>query len=47
MRFHEKKPDYFDLHRKEHQGRPVMISLAFLSSLAMWVALIAVVTRMI
>jgi hypothetical protein len=47
MRFHQEKPDYFDLHRKEHQGRPILISLAFLASIAVWAALIAAVSRIV
>jgi hypothetical protein len=45
MRIHDKKPDYFDLHRKDHEGRPALIALAFLGSLAVWAAVILLIAR--
>jgi hypothetical protein len=46
MRFREQKPDYFDVHRKDHSGRPILISAAFLSSLAIWALLIVGVAKL-
>lgn len=40
MRFPNEKPDLFDLHRKDHSGRPFLIVAAFLSSIALWAALV-------
>jgi hypothetical protein len=46
MRIQGNKPDHFDLHRKDHAGRPFMISAAFLGSIAVWAAVIAVAIRL-
>ena len=45
MRFQETNADYFDQHRKDHTGRPVLFPAALVGSLAVWAVLIAVATQ--
>jgi hypothetical protein len=42
VRFHEQKPDYFDLHRKDHSGRPILFAGAMFGAVVLWAAIIVV-----
>lgn len=47
MRHQAQKPDYFDDHRKDHNGRPVLFSAALVCTMLIWAALIAAVVTVI
>ena len=45
MRSLDDRSSYFDLHRKDHKGRAAIIPLALIASGAVWIGIIALVSR--
>ncbi|WP_171981887.1 hypothetical protein [Brevundimonas sp. LM2] len=45
MRLIDERSHQFDMHRKDHKGRAIMLVLALLASSAVWILIIAALTR--
>jgi len=45
LRLIDERPSQFDMHRKDHKGRAIMLPLALLASGGLWLLLIALAAR--